>query len=77
MITRLTDSVETALRVGDGYLTVHNMSSEPPEDRMFSENLACPEHGSILIEIEPRTFSFNTPPMALVRPARDWVSRGY
>ena len=61
MITRLTDSVETALRVGDGYLTVHNMSSEPPEDRMFSENLACPEHGSILIEIEPRTFSFNTP----------------
>lgn len=60
MITRLTDSVETALRVGDGYLTVHNMSSEPPEDRMFSENLACPEHGSILIEIEPRTFSFNT-----------------
>lgn len=61
MITRLTDSVETALRVGDGYLTVHNMSSELPEDRMFSENLACPEHGSILIEIEPRTFSFNTP----------------
>ncbi len=61
MITRLTDSVETALRVGDGYLTVHNLSSEPPEDRMFSENLACPEHGSILIEIEPRTFSFNTP----------------
>ena len=61
MITRLTDSVETALRVGEGYLTVHNMSSEPPEDRMFSENLACPEHGSILIEIEPRTFSFNTP----------------
>lgn len=61
MITRLTDSVETALRVGEGYLTVQNLSIEPPEDRMFSENLACPEHGSILIEIEPRTFSFNTP----------------
>ena len=61
IIARLTDSVETALRVGDGYLTVQNLSSEPPADRMFSENLACPEHGSILIEIEPRTFSFNTP----------------
>ena len=27
----------------------------------FSEHLACPEHGSVLPEIEPRTFSFNTP----------------
>ncbi len=60
-ITRLTDSVETALRIGEGYVTIQNLSSEPPEDRQFSENLACPEHGSILIEIEPRTFSFNTP----------------
>lgn len=60
-ITRLTDSVETALRIGEGYVTIQNLSSNPPEDRQFSENLACPEHGSILIEIEPRTFSFNTP----------------
>jgi len=60
-ITRLTDSVETALRIGEGYLTVQNLSLDPPEDRQFSENLACPEHGSILIEIEPRSFSFNTP----------------
>jgi excinuclease ABC subunit A len=60
-ITRLTDSVETALRIGEGYVTIQNLSSDPPEDRQFSENLACPEHGSILIEIEPRTFSFNTP----------------
>ncbi len=59
--SRLTDSVETALRYGDGYVTVQNLSTEPPEDIQFSENLACPEHGSILIEIEPRTFSFNTP----------------
>ncbi len=61
IISRLTDSVETALRVGEGYITVHNLSAEPPEDHLFSENLACPEHGSILTEIEPRTFSFNTP----------------
>ncbi|MDD2521475.1 MAG: excinuclease ABC subunit UvrA [Anaerolineaceae bacterium] len=60
-ITRLTDSVETALRIGEGYVTIQNLNSEPPEDRQFSENLACPVHGSILIEIEPRTFSFNTP----------------
>ena len=60
-ISRLTDSVETALRYGEGYITVHNLSANPPEDIQFSENLACPEHGSLLIEIEPRTFSFNTP----------------
>ena len=59
--SRLTDSIETALRFGEGYVTVQNLSAEPPEDIQFSENLACPEHGSILIEIEPRTFSFNTP----------------
>nr|HPR35882.1 excinuclease ABC subunit UvrA [Anaerolineaceae bacterium] len=59
--SRLTDSVETALRFGEGYITVHNLSADPPEDIQFSENLACPEHGSLLIEIEPRTFSFNTP----------------
>ena len=60
-ISRLTDSVETALRFGEGYITVHNLSSNPPEDLAYSENLACPEHGSLLVEIEPRTFSFNTP----------------
>uniref|UniRef100_A0A7C4KHP9 UvrABC system protein A n=1 Tax=Anaerolinea thermolimosa TaxID=229919 RepID=A0A7C4KHP9_9CHLR len=60
-LTRLTDSVETALKVGEGYLTVHNLSAEPPQDLFFSEHLACPEHEVSLPEIEPRTFSFNTP----------------
>lgn len=59
--SRITDSVETALKFGDGYVTVQNLSEEPPRDLQFSEYLACPEHGSIIIEIEPRTFSFNTP----------------
>ncbi|HPO58682.1 MAG TPA: excinuclease ABC subunit UvrA, partial [Anaerolineaceae bacterium] len=59
--TRLTDSVETALKVGEGYVTVHNLSADPPEDMLFSEHLSCPEHGISLEEIEPRTFSFNTP----------------
>ncbi|MEN6524200.1 MAG: excinuclease ABC subunit UvrA [Anaerolineaceae bacterium] len=59
--SRLTDSVETALKVGEGFVTVQNLSIDPPEDHFFSEHLACPEHGVSLIEIEPRTFSFNTP----------------
>ena len=57
--SRLTDSVETALQFGDGTMTVHNLDSG--EDINFSENFACPEHGTSLPEIEPRTFSFNTP----------------
>jgi excinuclease ABC subunit A len=59
--SRLADSIETALKVGEGYLTVQNLSMDPPQDLFFSEHLACPEHGSTLPEIEPRTFSFNTP----------------
>lgn len=59
--SRLTDSVETALKVGEGYLTVQNLTEDPPQDLLFSEYLACPEHGVSLPEIEPRTFSFNTP----------------
>ncbi len=61
MRSRLTDSVETALKVGEGYLTAQNLSVEPAQDLLFSEHLACPEHGTGLTEIEPRTFSFNTP----------------
>ncbi len=60
-LSRLTDSIETALRFGNGSLIVHNLSADPPEDLMYSESLSCPEHGSTLPEIEPRTFSFNTP----------------
>ena len=59
--SRLTDSIETALKVGEGYLTVQNLTTEPPKDLHFSEHLACPVHGVSLPEIEPRTFSFNTP----------------
>jgi excinuclease ABC subunit A len=61
VLSRVTDSVETALKVGEGYMTIQNLSVEPPVDLFFSEHLACPEHGISLPEIEPRTFSFNTP----------------
>jgi excinuclease ABC subunit A len=71
--TRLTDSVETSLKFGEGYLIVQMLgvrkqAASPEEsaeeknmDLFFSEHLACPEHGVSLQEIEPRTFSFNTP----------------
>jgi excinuclease ABC subunit A len=59
--SRLTDSIETALKVGEGYVTIQNLSEDTPVDYYFSEHLACPEHGSTVPEIEPRTFSFNTP----------------
>jgi excinuclease ABC subunit A len=59
--SRLTDAIETALEIGDGIVVVNNLSANPPEDILFSEKLACINgHGS-LPEIEPRTFSFNTP----------------
>jgi excinuclease ABC subunit A len=61
-ISRLTDSVETSLKFGDGYLVIQDITRpDEPHDLYFSEHLACPEHGSVLPEIEPRTFSFNTP----------------
>jgi excinuclease ABC subunit A len=60
--SRLTDSIEIALKFGDGYLVIQDVTNpDEPRDLYFSEHLACPEHGSVLPEIEPRTFSFNTP----------------
>jgi excinuclease ABC subunit A len=58
-ITRLTDSVETALKFGEGYVSINLVDKN--EDIHFSEHLACPEHGVSIAEVEPRTFSFNTP----------------
>jgi len=60
--SRLTDSVETALKFGDGYLTVFDETDlENPITTNYSEHLACPECELSFPEIEPRTFSFNTP----------------
>ncbi|HET9589038.1 MAG TPA: excinuclease ABC subunit UvrA [Anaerolineales bacterium] len=57
--TRLTDSVETALKFGEGYVSINLVDQN--QDLHFSEHLACPEHGTVISEVEPRTFSFNTP----------------
>jgi excinuclease ABC subunit A len=61
LLSRLADSIETALKFGEGYIIMENLSIDPPKDLFYSENLACPEHGVSLTEIEPRNFSFNTP----------------
>ena len=60
--TRLTDAIEQALELGDGVVTINHLNAESGAvDILFSEHLACINgHGS-LPEIEPRTFSFNTP----------------
>ncbi|WP_432515276.1 excinuclease ABC subunit UvrA [Kineococcus sp. SYSU DK001] len=60
---RLTDSVETALVLSSGLLVADLVDVEGPEgERRFSEKMACPnEHPLELDEIEPRSFSFNSP----------------
>ena len=59
--SRLADSIETALRLGDGLAIVDDVSADPHQDHLYSEHLACPVCGISLPEIEPRSFSFNSP----------------
>ncbi|HET6946187.1 MAG TPA: excinuclease ABC subunit UvrA [bacterium] len=77
--TRLADSLETALKLGQGMVYIDIIDEragavggkrvpakraheDPTEGLMiFSQLFACPEHGSVLPEIEPRVFSFNSP----------------
>jgi excinuclease ABC subunit A len=61
VLARLTDSVETALRLGDGVIIVSDVTGEQPRDHLYSEHFACVRCGISLPEIEPRTFSFNSP----------------
>ena len=58
MESRLTDSLETALRAGNGVVYVQVVDGEL---LMFSENFACVDCGISLPEIAPRMFSFNSP----------------
>jgi len=68
--SRLTQSIETALSLGNGYVIaveVNDASLDFPEnpkelvDHLYSEKFACPECNLSLPEIEPRSFSFNSP----------------
>ena len=58
--TRIAESFETALRLGQGVARVVNMDGDPI-DETFSSQFACPECGYSLNELEPRLFSFNSP----------------
>ena len=58
---RLTDSLETALRLADGLVEVVRYDGKQPESVLFSEKQGCPECGISLPELEPRHFSFNSP----------------
>ncbi|MFW6928631.1 excinuclease ABC subunit UvrA [Streptococcus pyogenes] len=56
--SRLFDSVEAALRLGDGYLMIDTMDGN---ELLFSEYYSCPVCGFTVPELEPRLFSFNAP----------------
>ncbi|MBV9282940.1 MAG: excinuclease ABC subunit UvrA [Chloroflexi bacterium] len=56
--SRLADSLETALKLGEGMVVVQEIGGE---SRLFSEHFACVYCGISIPEIEPRTFSFNSP----------------
>src|SRR5690625_3677810 len=56
--TRLSDSIETALKLGDGLVLINVIDGE---DMLFNEHYACPKCGFTIGELEPRLFSFNNP----------------
>ncbi|WP_287130132.1 excinuclease ABC subunit UvrA [Candidatus Cyanaurora vandensis] len=77
---RLADSLETALKKGEGTILIEllprsdeetqqlakvaeqaGLYDEQPTEMLFSANFACPVHGSVLDELSPRMFSFNSP----------------
>lgn len=55
---RLTDSIESVLKLADGLMTVDIIDGEPLQ---FSESFSCPDCGISIDEVEPRSFSFNNP----------------
>ncbi len=65
---RLTDSLSTTLKRGDGLAIVEvvpkkgeELSEDLDRERLYSENFACPVHGAVIEELSPRLFSFNSP----------------
>ncbi len=58
---RLTESLETGLRFGNGIVIINDPEDEKHPDRLFSEKLACPDCGIGFDEPAPNSFSFNSP----------------
>ncbi|MBO6019480.1 MAG: excinuclease ABC subunit UvrA [Aeriscardovia sp.] len=59
--SRLTDSVETALELSGGSVVARFLEGEGREDEFFSEKVSCPNGHSFDLDMEPRSFSFNSP----------------
>ncbi len=60
--TRLTDSIETALKLGNGLVLLDFVDAKGPEkEHTYSEHLACHDCNLSFEELEPRSFSFNSP----------------
>ena len=60
--SRLTDSIETALRLGNGLVLLDFVDAKGPEkEHTYSEHLACHDCNLSFEELEPRSFSFNSP----------------
>jgi excinuclease ABC subunit A len=60
--TRLTDSIETALKLGNGLVLLDFVDAKGPEkEHIYSEHLACHDCNLSFEELEPRSFSFNSP----------------
>jgi excinuclease ABC subunit A len=63
--SRLADSVETAIKLGEGLAIVAPapVEKEKPsfEERLFSEKLGCAYDGTVIDDLQPRSFSFNSP----------------
>ncbi len=57
--SRLADSVETALKLGNNNVVIYNMDTE--QATTYSQNYACEEHSFTMSALEPRLFSFNAP----------------
>ena len=58
---RFADSVETALRLGEGIVVVAAADEGTFEEQRYSEKYSCPFDGYTIDELEPRSFSFNSP----------------
>ncbi|MEI6155846.1 MAG: excinuclease ABC subunit UvrA [bacterium] len=63
--SRLADSVETAIKLGEGLAIVAPAPAEKEkptfEERLFSEKLGCAYDGTVIDDLQPRSFSFNSP----------------
>ncbi len=59
--TRLADSLETGLRLGEDVVKLADMDADDAEEIVFSARYACPECGYSVSALEPRHFSFNNP----------------